>query len=116
MAARDGVTTMNLLSPAFLLLALLFGAVWYFGAPAGAAVKRAEQDLTPEELAAFRERYVRPGNRAGMPDRFAAMALATDRLRRVWLLSAGAVIAWIVATYLLGHDLGLGRGQDEVSP
>jgi hypothetical protein len=100
----------TLLTPGFLLLALLCVGLWLVGGPVMGRLKRAEQDLTSDELKTFRERFARGRNRAEMPTKFAELAEASDRASRIWLFGMVAVIVILVAIIALGPGLGLGLG------
>ena len=97
-----------LFTPSFLLIALFCVWLWLVGGSVSAAVKRAEQQLTDDDLKTFRERFARRRNRAEMPMKLAELAAARDRASRIFLFAAVASIAILVAIIALGPDLGLG--------
>jgi len=98
---------MTLTSPSFILLVLICVGAWLIGGPASKAVKNAEMDLSADELKTFRERYRKSSRRRDMPTKFKAIAEASDRAARIWLISAVAVTVTIVWTILAGPGLGL---------
>ena len=98
---------MDVLSPAYIMLAVLAGAIFLFSRPVTAAVKRAEMDLTADDLKTFKERYRRKTARHDMPPRFEAYAQATDKAGRVWSSAVLAIIVALVWITMAGPGRGL---------
>ena len=98
---------MSIFPPALIMLALLLVVVFLLGTPANKAVKRAERELSEDDVKAFRETYFRASSRQNMPMKFETYAKAIDRAKIVWTVAILAIICGLLWAIIGGAGLGL---------
>ncbi|ABD53704.1 hypothetical protein [Jannaschia sp. CCS1] len=101
---------MTILTPGFILIALVVLAVFLAAAPARKRVDRARRDLSAEDLKTFGDTYRNRANRHDMPSKYNRFAQASDTASRIWVIGVVAIIAALAAYIFLGPTLGLPIG------
>ena len=91
-----------LTSPTFLALVAFIAAVAVLQWRWNKDVRAARKGLTLEELRVYRFNYANPRRRADMPEKFAAFAKATDRVKPANILAFIAIAAAIFVFIYVG--------------
>ena len=99
-----------MITPGFLLLLGITIAGWFIGRPAQNRIQAARAELSSEDIKTFQERYASPSKRAMMPDKFDAIAEASDSIRKTYIILILVLVAALAANVVLGPNLGLPIG------